>query len=73
MKRPTSATVRIRVRWKEKSLINKDTDLVTGTRYMITVNDTSLSFVIPNKYLSHALHCSIEIRKTQFKKKKKKL
>lgn len=32
------------------SLINKDTDLVIRT---LTINDTSLSFVIPNKDIFH--------------------
>lgn len=47
------------------SLINKDRFSHKDSLEMITINDTTRSFVIPHIYLSYVLHCSIEIRKTQ--------
>lgn len=47
------------------SLINKDRFSHKDSLEMITINDTTPSFVIPHIYLSYVLHCSIEIRKTQ--------
>lgn len=46
------------------SLINKDRFSHKDSLEMITINDTTRSFVIPHIYLSYVLHCSIEIRKT---------